>query len=131
VRTGTVLFSDLYGTLIDLSGLGTVEATSLYGAVLDVQYLVGSMRIDGVAYSTDMDEDADTLEAAGVPIQWQYAIKHGVIADLHSMTTIPIRQPEKIADAEAQYQAAVMKAKSKVLANFQRKPAQQAKGGYF
>lgn len=132
VQNGTNVTSSLYGTIVNVSGLTAAQATSLYGVTVAVQFLCGALRIDGIASSTDLTNDSDSLETVGgIPVQWQPAIKAGVLADLYGDLSVPIAQVQKAAQYEAEYEAFVSQALSKTLVSFQGRPAKAGKARFF
>lgn len=130
VRDGTVYATASAGALVNLTGIGTAAATAAAGALVGVRFLVGNLRIDGAAMSTDLSADGDSLEAAGIPIEWQGAIKAGALADCHGDLSVPISQQNKAAQYEAEYEAGVLMATRRFQTSFQGRPAQHSKARF-
>jgi hypothetical protein len=131
VRSGTIAASQTTGILVGISGLTTAQATAAYGILVGVSFLVGNLRIDGAALSTDLDDDADSLETdGGIPIEWQPYIKAGVLADLCGDLSVPIAQVAKADQYEAKYEAGVQMALRRFQSSHQGRPATQGKARF-
>jgi hypothetical protein len=122
VRAGTIYATSNSGFLINITGIGTTEATAAVGALVGVRFLVGNLRIDGAALSTDLASSGDSLETAGIPIEWQHVIKAGVLADCWGDLSVPIAQVEKGAKKAAEYEDGVQQAIRKFQTSFQGRP---------
>jgi hypothetical protein len=110
---------------------GTIAASQTTGILVGVSFLVGNLRIDGAALSTDLDDDADSLETdGGIPIEWQPYIKAGVLADLCGDLSVPIAQVAKADQYEAKYEAGVQMALRRFQSSHQGRPATQGKARF-
>lgn len=130
VTAGPVVASSPYGIIISVLGITAAAATSAYGSTINVDFLSGNLRIDGIAHSTDLTSDSDTLEDGGCPIQYQEAIISGAIADLSRLATV-IAIPALIEQHESRYEALLAKASRQAKSGFQSKPALTQQGSNF
>lgn len=95
VANGTIIANQKTGIMIDIQGLTNVQATALTGGVVDAQFLVGAVQLYYIAHSTDIADDATTVETAcGISPDFQDALIWYVSARLCEIDT-PISQAQK------------------------------------
>lgn len=124
-------FSDLYGGIIDLSGLTDSEFDALYGGVIDAAYKYGSLRVDYVASSTDLANNSDSVETVGgIPVQYQDAVFYYAMFLLSQIQT-PVATAINGDQYMALYQAEVAKCRQLSESSFQSKPLVESAGSFF
>lgn len=128
VREGTIVANQPRGIIRSIRGLGTAAATTAYGATVAIRFLLGAITIEGIAHSTDLALDADSLETVGgIDVEYQDAIKARVLLHAYAFD-VAIAQPNKLAKAQAVWDEAMAKATRLVRAGFQSKPAESQRG---
>lgn len=114
-------FDSMLGLVNGLEGVnGTFD--SLYGTMTGLNTYLGGCRVDYVAGSTPMTDDADTpYTKSGVPDEHHYAIWRGAVGVCLKMETA-LKQLERAATYITELDNEIAAAKTGVKEDFQDKP---------
>lgn len=123
VRNGTILANQTTGALMNLTGLTSAQATAAYGAVMNIQFLVGSLQLYYIGHSTDISADATTVETAcGISPDFQDALIWYMTARFYEID-VPIAQRDKAPSYWEKWATEVAKASGLSRVGMQRRPS--------
>jgi hypothetical protein len=131
ILAGTFTVSGTTGAIVDITGLTSVQATALYGATVDIQFLSGSLLVYYAAGAVDITSDSTTVETAcGISPDFQDALRFFILARCCEIDT-PISQQAKAAGYWQKWQTIVDQAKRLETAGMQSRPAASFTGSNF
>jgi hypothetical protein len=131
VREGTLLANQSTGVLMNLTWLTSAAATAAYGALMNIQFLVGSLQLYGISGPTEIEDNSTTVETAcGVSPDFQDALLWHMTARFCEMD-VPIAQRDKAPGYWAKWAAELEKAKRLDTSGMQPRPAATMRGSNF